>query len=839
MSESSVKKSRMTAATGLFLQTLDEQNVEKQIVNFIVPEEQHVLLANILKNNMRIVKHDSFVIGWFYFDEWTRIFDFDKFPFALVNVEFLPPPHEYTFVGMHDAELLMQIVEKAFFWQTWTGAEYHLHATNQKPVNVRFNFKTTLDENTFYPTDLQALIETHGEKDWFNNSVFATNLNFFPKRVLIEAARTLFLSNIPDYDLQILRLQKAGLVFNTADFKTYGGMEFQASYMILDGKFRFPLYKMNSLRYVHRFALEAVESLINISMDHVDEFQTFVRKNYKQLKPLYEWKSSDYQTLNRLAFANEGTVKMMQLDKWIRQPLFQSKNTFNVFRAFWLGAESEDGVQRGPDFQSLVPGQILDNNGFLATAFFLPPEQFIGKACCLMVIEIPVGASYFILDGKDSGYFMDEFDSKSAPEEGGTEHEILFPLRTRLRFKRVQIMQAYNRTVDVAFFDYVMDNDTNLLRQVCMENTTIVAQETATSRHKDLIFAHAIINKPTLAKEMVQLKIADFNVMNGFVFDVLAYSKTSHRRLSQIGLTGHDLMNIKIRDVLDFFLKGAEKDNPFVITVLEKLNIELPLDYEDYDDDDIVRDNIFTIISIYKAQSFLQKMLQNPSVNKNFNLVVQKSRAYDLDFFKSNSKLFTDAKSKWKLLSEFYSRHQIFEMEAKIERWIAQNKVYKLQAINPGYFKTGVDFLHFAVLYNATDCILFLAKQTTKFSNKFIEAAVKFLPINIIVKLETETHLFSEHMMYSFGGEKINIAMYAAIQNGILEVVRFLPKEENSKHKYLEFTLKSENFKLEVLSVFLQIPGYLYNWKYLKNLAQENLQGETLRQTLALMKSYK
>jgi len=118
----------------------------------------------------------------------------------------------------------------------------------------------------------------------------------------------------------------------------------------------------------------------------------------------------------------------------------RAKESFLVCRGFWTWDTSDDGIQRGPNFKLLKPGDIIVNQGFLATSYTEPPKQFYGDRCCILLIEVPVGYPCVVIQS-NTGVFVAEH-----------ENEVLFPANTEMEFVNFETISLNNSLIETGRF---------------------------------------------------------------------------------------------------------------------------------------------------------------------------------------------------------------------------------------------------------------------------------------------------------------------------------------------------------------------------------------------------
>lgn len=481
-----MKRAKQESTAGFVLESSNEQqDFSQKVVYLLCLPTDLDKLKSIYNNNHRLIRTENGFLGtWLYLHELKPIIkalDASEEPGApLLTIKFLEKPYICRFTLGQVQGNAYGTIKKAFFWQTWIGAPYHLEPAKfaNKPIAITFVWNESNVGNSFGTSMIFDDPEAEGLYTFASQKFMILRL----KDILLEANY-----NFPAVP-RIQELKKAGLLYDPAKFAKHGirtketeeNSGLTVDVIHVD---RVKIEKSASLfKWIvteQRHVTEAVASYINIDMSIVNSTVGRYRRQAPTL--LVEWKTGDYKGINRAAFKKRYNEYIFPLNEFLYTNRTKFVKAFNVFRAYWPAYEANDRQQRGPDLQALVPGQVVDHDGFLATAYRVPPENFLGSSCCLMIIKVAPSIPCIVLDD----------DENALNTKMRTEHEILFPLGMKLLFKELRVMEAHNRTVNVGFFEMLETPHIEIMKSIVVDKKPIVP---TISHRLDIVFTQLVIS---------------------------------------------------------------------------------------------------------------------------------------------------------------------------------------------------------------------------------------------------------------------------------------------------------------------------------------------------------
>lgn len=528
-----MKRSKQESTAGFVLESNEQQDFSQKVVYLLCLPSDLDKLKAIYNNNHRLIRTaNGFVGTWLYLQELKPIIkelDASEAPDApLLTIKFLEKPYICGFTLGQVQGNAYGTIKKAFFWQTWIGAPYHLEPEKyaNKPVAITFVWNQVNVGNSFGISMIFDDPDAEGLYTFASQKFMILRL----KDILMEANYNF--SAVP----RIQELKRAGLLYDPVKFAKHGirtketkeNSDLTVDVIYVDGvqiKNSASLFKW--IVTEQRHVTEAVASYINIDMSIV---KSTVGRYRRQSPPLLvEWKTSDYKGINQAAFEKRYNKYIFPLNEFLYTNKTKFVKPFNVFRAYWPAYEANDRQQRGPDLQALVPGQVVDHDGFLATAYRVPPENFLGSSCCLMIINVSPSIPCIVLDD----------DESALNSQMRTEHEILFPLGMKLLFKKLSVMEAHNRTVNVGFFELLETPHIAIMKSIVVDKKPIVP---TTSHRLDIVFTQLVISNQFTAVTKYFAAYNPFVVFYGTAMQILV--RNSFQRAKKYYLTiEHMLVN--------------------------------------------------------------------------------------------------------------------------------------------------------------------------------------------------------------------------------------------------------------------------------------------------------
>lgn len=481
-----MKRSKQVGQAGFHLESNEVQNPNRRIVYLICLDADFEKLKKFYFNEHRCIRIDRSTSGvWLYLKELKSKLKY-LVDSPVATIRFVKEPFICRMPFEPDA---YKVLKKAFFWQTWKGAPYYLDPElHKRPVVVSLQWTDEI-----IPTSMGANFHISVARlaDMLKNDEI-TNFTFSSLSFLMTCLKIVLEKTMQNSISIIKKLKESGLMFEHI-LNNKLGIGFTTAttadglivdLIVIDGNVLPMLYCREVYKWIKynvRHHTQAVTTLVNFDTDLVEAFRVMHLNGVPGV--LREWKLGDYKGINKDAFERVYNEEVFALDEVIyNNPWPTFAQPFNVFRAYWPASEADDRQQRGPDLEKLVAGQVVDTDGFLATAYRVPPQNFLGSSCCLMVIRVFPNTPLVVLDNDDHA-----LDQKNVT----TEHEVLFPMGTRLMYKERRIMEAHDRAVDVAFFDLLYTDQMKFTRLLFQEDWSSLL-DTTTCHRPDLLLLHAI-----------------------------------------------------------------------------------------------------------------------------------------------------------------------------------------------------------------------------------------------------------------------------------------------------------------------------------------------------------
>ena len=192
------KRSKQKASAGLVLESTEPQDLKRKVVYLLCVEDDLNKLKQIYNNHLRLIRLDNELVGlWIYLDEFKSIIkyaDATTIESPLLTIKFLQSPYVCRFTLGTVQGNTYGIVKKAFFWQSWIGAPFHLEPQKyvNKPVMITFAWNQSNIKNSF------------GTDETVNATQNDNRFTFSSQKFMINALRNALL----DQDLGSIKLLK-------------------------------------------------------------------------------------------------------------------------------------------------------------------------------------------------------------------------------------------------------------------------------------------------------------------------------------------------------------------------------------------------------------------------------------------------------------------------------------------------------------------------------------------------------------------------------------------------------------------------------------------------------